>query len=179
MSDPFLISKGVRQGCVLSPLLYVLFIEPFVVSIMQDSRIGGLVLGSGGLQCKVVQYADDTTCIVRDYGSLVRLFEVINLFERASGSRLNMNKSQGLVLGTWPESISSVVPVKWTADPIKINGMLVDRGDMALINWNQRVTSILSTLNIKWKDRTLTHLGKVLFVNTGFFAIVLLSPCFT
>ena len=50
LSDPFLLSKGVRQGCPLSPLLYVLFIEPFVVSIMKDSRIGGLIVpGSGGL----------------------------------------------------------------------------------------------------------------------------------
>ena len=137
-----------RQGCPLSPLLYVLFIEPFVVSIMKDSRIGGLIVpGSGGLQCKVVQYADDTTCIVRDHRSLVRLFEVIQLFERASGSRLNMNKSQGLVLGTWPESTFSAVPIKWTADTIKINGVLVGKGNMALINWNQRISSIISTIN--------------------------------
>ena len=43
---------------------------------------------------------------------------------------------------------------------------------MALINWNQRVSSIISTINA-WENRTLTLLGKVLIVNT-----LVLSPLF-
>ena len=117
----------------------------------------------------MLQYADDTTCIVRGARSLRRLFGIIDGFERASGSRLNMAKSQGLVLGSWPSNLSEVVPIKWT---IKINGVWVGRGDMGPTNWKERVPPLLSSLD-KWKGRALTLLGKVLLVNT-----LILSPLF-
>ena len=124
LSSPFLLSRVVRQGCPLSPLLYVLFIEPLAQTIIGDAHLEGLTIpGANGLQCRVLQYADDTTCIVRGARSLRRLFGIIDGFERASGSRLNMAKSQGLVLGSWPSNLSEVVPIKWTTDPIKINGV--------------------------------------------------------
>ncbi|XP_022109643.1 uncharacterized protein LOC110989509 isoform X4 [Acanthaster planci] len=58
--------KGVRQGCPLSPLLYVVFIEPFAAAVRNDEDIQGIFIpGSNNIQCKIVQYADDTTCIVK------------------------------------------------------------------------------------------------------------------
>jgi len=44
LSQPFFLSRGVRQGCPLSPLLYVLVSEVLTVSINANPRIMGLSL---------------------------------------------------------------------------------------------------------------------------------------
>ena len=44
LSSFFSLSRGVRQGCPLSPLLYVLVSEVLAVSIRANSRIEGLTL---------------------------------------------------------------------------------------------------------------------------------------
>ncbi|KAJ8393316.1 hypothetical protein AAFF_G00062170 [Aldrovandia affinis] len=56
---------GVRQGCLLSPLLYVLFMEPFAGLVRWDPGVDGVRLpGVAGEALKIQQYADDTTLFV-------------------------------------------------------------------------------------------------------------------
>jgi hypothetical protein len=42
ISQPVNISRSVKQGCSLSPLLYVLCLEPFVRKVCKDKDIEGL-----------------------------------------------------------------------------------------------------------------------------------------
>ena len=41
VSDKFPVSRSVRQGCSLSPLLYVLVLEPFAIKVRNDKLIQG------------------------------------------------------------------------------------------------------------------------------------------
>ena len=65
LSSSFSLSRGVRQGCPLSPLLYVLVAEVLACNIRANSLITGLSLPgfSSALPC-ISQYADDTSLIV-------------------------------------------------------------------------------------------------------------------
>ena len=46
------------------------------------------------------QYADDTTLILANDYWITRAFNLINIFERRSGSRLNPKKTEGLWVGS-------------------------------------------------------------------------------
>jgi hypothetical protein len=60
ISQPVKISRSVKQGCSLSPLLYVLCLEPFVRKVCKDKEIEGLKLPGSPDQCKISVFADGT-----------------------------------------------------------------------------------------------------------------------
>ena len=76
VTAPFSVTRSVRQGCGLSPLLYVLCIEPLAHSFRMNPRIRGLSLPGCNQTLKVTQYADDTTCVIADVPSLKAILEV-------------------------------------------------------------------------------------------------------
>ncbi|KAJ8355177.1 hypothetical protein AAFF_G00088920 [Aldrovandia affinis] len=97
---------GVRQGCPLSPLLYVLFMEPFAELVRRDPGVDGVRLpGAAGEVLKIQQYADDTTLFVSSVRSLGRIRTLTDLFGAGTGSRVNMAKSSVLFCGSWTEDI--------------------------------------------------------------------------
>ncbi|KAJ8018592.1 hypothetical protein HOLleu_43331 [Holothuria leucospilota] len=100
LSDPINISRGVRQGCPLSPLLYVLFIEPVASYINSNNMINGFVLpGGNGKRVKFLQYADDATCVTSTVKDISMFVEVFNLFQKATGASINMNKTYAWAKG--------------------------------------------------------------------------------
>ena len=102
LSRFFSLSRGVRQGCPLSPLLYVLVAEVLACSIRANARIKGLSLpGSSDPLSPISQYADDTSLVVCSDNAIRACFEVYDVYERGSGSKLNLSKSKGLWLGPW------------------------------------------------------------------------------
>jgi hypothetical protein len=48
---------------------------------------------------KIFQYADDTSILVQSDRALQALFSLFERYERASGVRLNVAKSHGLLVG--------------------------------------------------------------------------------
>ena len=83
-----------RQGCPLSPYLYIICGEILSIAIRNDSNIKGIdILGSN---VKNNSYADDTTLYVPDVVSLQRAIKVISKFREISGLKINMSKSEML-----------------------------------------------------------------------------------
>ena len=46
LSDPFTITQGVRQGCPLSMLLYIIAAEVLANFIIADARVKGVQMGA-------------------------------------------------------------------------------------------------------------------------------------
>ena len=77
LSEFFDVTRGVRQGCPLSPLLFVLVSECFGQLIRTCSEIRGIKL-PGGRECKISQYADDNTCFVTNDCGLLKVQIYLN-----------------------------------------------------------------------------------------------------
>ena len=87
LSPFFSLSRGVRQECTLSPLLYVLVAEVLAVNIRCNPRIPGFSLPGVPLVVSPVhQYADDTTFILSTDDCIKAVLDIYSLFEKASGS---------------------------------------------------------------------------------------------
>ncbi|VEN59457.1 unnamed protein product, partial [Callosobruchus maculatus] len=66
--------KGVRQGCVLSPMLFNIYSE-FVMRQVLDNWNGGIAIG--GSKISNLRFADDTTLIAASEEELVALLNIL------------------------------------------------------------------------------------------------------
>ena len=73
---------------------------------------------------KVIQYADDTTCILKNEVSVENLFNLVNIFTKVSGLKLNVNKSQAMWLGSKRFSKEKLFNIDWPEEPIKALGFV-------------------------------------------------------
>ena len=96
-SSPFFtLQRGVRQGCPLSGLLFIIAVELLTISIRSSDVIRGIQVSN---EIKLSQYADDTTVFCRDRHLLKELLELADLFQNCSGLKINYSKSEALWLG--------------------------------------------------------------------------------
>ena len=72
LTPPFPIERSVRQGCPLSPLLYVLCLEPLLAEIRRDKSIQGFSV-PGQEVLKLLAYADDTTFVTTNEKDIVNI----------------------------------------------------------------------------------------------------------
>ena len=87
-SEAFGIDRGTAQGCPLSPFLYNVSVEAWLRAMRTDPHWTGLFL-SEEVSAKVLAYADDTALGIGNEADLRRAEHWINVFQEASGARVN------------------------------------------------------------------------------------------
>ena len=157
----FFSSKGVRQGCPLSGLLFVLAVEPLVHQIRIDESIKGLE--NGNKITKLSMYADDTTAFIRDDSSAVSLPTLLDQFGDLFGLKINKSKTECLWLGPLKSRLGKEEPfgISWPkqiAFPYH-----VQVGNK--INCNEKLAKLKKVLNA-WSSRHLTILGRIAIVKS-------------
>ena len=65
----FKVSRGVRKGCPLSPLLFVLGVEVMAQKVKQSQECREIKFPPS-TEAKISQFADDTTLICSDINAL-------------------------------------------------------------------------------------------------------------
>ena len=158
------LKRGVRQGDPLSPLLYVLCVEVLACQIRSSPFISGFLLpGARGTHFRVRQYADDTTTFVRNISSLTQIFNLVSLYERGSGARLNRSKTEAMWLGAWKSRVDEPLGLTWVKK-MKVLGVWFGVVPVEQDNWLPKVIKLEKSVNL-WRSRSLSLIGKSLIIN--------------
>jgi hypothetical protein len=95
VSNPVLFKAGVRQGCPLAPLLYLLVGQALLL-FLKSKQLGVMV---GGRLLTANQFADDTHVFLHSRHQLPILLHALSVFEAASGQGLNKGKTRLMLIG--------------------------------------------------------------------------------
>lgn len=124
-SKLFRLHRGTRQGCPLSPLLFVLAIEPLATAIRNNHSIHGIT--RFGTEHKSSLYADDLLLFVsKAKTSIPLILELLTKFGEISGYRLNLHKSELLSLNLSNTTLQNItVPFKMAVNSFIYLGVIV------------------------------------------------------
>ena len=167
ISRPFNVERGVRQGCPIAPLIFVLAVEILALSIRQDERIKGIQLPGSQVHIKLSQYADDTTLFLKDIIDFREVLSKIKKFSLVSGLKLNKSKSKAFC-PCQPDAYGASFEEIFFYDRINILGIQFSSKKSASEleeNYNPKIDAIEKMLK-QWTKRDLTMLGKVQIIKT-------------
>ena len=162
-SNFFEIQRGVRQGCPLSPYLFVLSVEVLAKAIRENQSIKGIFVNRR--EIKLSQYADDTTLILDGTKeSLKASLKTLDDFYEVSGLKLNDKKTEALWIGANSGNDGISTPgrnFKWPKYKVKALGVWfsIDPEATATLNYNEKLDKVRNVLSC-WKYRRLTLTGK-------------------
>uniref|UniRef100_A0A670HWB0 Reverse transcriptase domain-containing protein n=1 Tax=Podarcis muralis TaxID=64176 RepID=A0A670HWB0_PODMU len=107
ITEDITISKGTRQGCPLSPLLFIVVLEVLLNAIRQNKQIKGVTLGIN--EYKVKAFADDVVVTLEEpTESIKEILEEMEQFGKLSGFRLNKTKTKMIVKNMDQDKIESL-----------------------------------------------------------------------
>ena len=166
LTDEFPIKRGVRQGCPLSALLYVLCAEVLAIEIRSNSKIIGYKFNKSKDQHKLTQFADDNAVVLTTEASILELFVSLEKYEHATNARINKDKTVGVWLGTFRGNSYTFAGIKWTDDPVESLGVFVGN-DRALCS-QTGFSAAKEKVKVKmsyWKSKNISTKGRIKVLN--------------
>ena len=157
---------GVRQGCPLSALLYVMIIELLALQLRANPNIVGFRIQ--GERTVSTHYADDAVIKITQNRCFKEVYKDLQEYEKATGAKINLEKTVGLWIGKWknrtddpfqdidPEQTRRIV---WTNKNVKYLGVFVGNDRPDIQTFNELVPKMKKRLNF-WKRLALPLLAK-------------------
>ena len=174
LSESFAVSRSVRQGCPLSPLLYILALEPLLRNLRDEATtpvLRGIAL-PGGTRARVSAFADDVTVFVSCHTDVQAVVEALARYEKVTGAVFNRSKSVGLRLGAWTGVNSLPGIFSWTDGPVRILGVWFGPGLQLEKNWSEVQIKVESAVKT-WVRRKLSLKGRAEACATYVFPLIL------
>jgi len=162
LSNTFSLSRGCRQGCPSSPLLFALAIEPLAIAIRSNTFITGIKFGTN--EHKLSLYADDLLLYITDpQSSLPPLLKCLKEYSAASGYTLNYTKSEILPLNIQDNNIRTLTdPLKWCSVGFKYLGIQIGKSNEHIFKQNyMKLLEQTKFILQRWIDLPLSLIGRI------------------
>ena len=164
ITKSFTIEKSVRQGCPLSPYLYILTLEPLLECIRRNSDIKGLKIPNL-TEKKILAYADDTAFTLRTENSIKHVTDSFLDYGQASGTKINLDKTKVMGIGQWTNKQNYPLNLKAT-NKLKIYGITHHNNPLETCRekWEPITQKILKKLEF-YKYSTTTIFARAAIIN--------------
>ena len=172
-TDWFQTGKGVRQGCILSPLLFNFYAEYIMRNAGLDEAQAGIKIA--GRNINNLRYADDTTLMAQNEEELKSLLMKVKDKSEKVGLKLNIQKIKIMASGlitSWQidgETVETVADLIFGGSKITTDGDDSHEIKRRLLLGRKVMTNLDSIL----KSRDITLSTKVHLVQAMVFPVVL------
>lgn len=96
VSQSFECHNGIKQGAVLSPILFCIYMDELLARL-KESKIGCFI---GNQYCATLCYADDLTLLAPTHSAMTTLLQICEEFAEEYNVTFNATKSQALLFRT-------------------------------------------------------------------------------
>lgn len=168
----FSFQRGIRQGCPISPFLFVLAVERLADALRSDESIEGIDLLSS--HTKLLQFADDSNLFMKNERSLLNALSTIDRFRQYSGLSLNLSKTFGMNIGDIKLESDLVKEIEWR-ESLHILGITFSKDSSEKQNFDNNFSPALAKMeNVcrDWTKHTLSLKGKIVLINTLILPII-------
>eukprot|EP00253_Pinus_taeda_P035221 PITA_35221 len=173
-ATPFFTSeRGLRQGCPLSPLLFLLIMEGLsrvISSARERHHLSGIKI-SDNLFLTHLLFVDDILIFLNgSVGDSTTLHNSIHLFQQATGMLINNNKSTITIFGcSVHESTFATQRFPFTylelVDGIKYLGFRLKPSGYKIADWIWLITKVEKRLQV-WYHRYLSRAGRLILIKS-------------
>ena len=115
LSKPITPTRGLAQGCSLSPLLFILVMETLALTIRANTKIEGICIGT--ITKKIALLADDALLALKaNKASFVETLQLLQEFAYVSNLVVNKNKTLLIPIGKHQQAkyiLESYSEFKW------------------------------------------------------------------
>lgn len=175
LSSNFHPSVGVRQGCIISPLLFNAYTE-LIMRITLENWTDGIAVG--GYKIANLRYADDTTLFASSIQHMEELLQKMEYVSRQFGLKVNRSKTKMMIVdrvnNNSPE-VTDIANCEVVQSYIYLGTLITNKGGcMEEIKRRMAITrNAMERLRNIWKNRKITKTTKMRLVRTLVFPIFL------
>lgn len=151
LSKGFKVLSGVRQGDTISPLLFVIVMEPFIRAVLNEQEVKGIEirlsqnfkLFDSSFFLKILAFADDIA-LMGSKNDIEKCLELFDLFSDSSGALMNEKKCSTTILHPKdPNAKIRNIPCK---DSFTYLGLPFNKEGPDHLHWNTLINQMIKRL---------------------------------